>query len=434
MKMNKILTGALFVMISAASVFSADEPVKADAVDKKDTNTTEKKDDSSFEVKALIQVRAVSGQANSGFATPLAPGQTYSNTTTQNDFQSVDFNFRRLRLAADYQINKMVGAVLDLKGENLIGQPTAATTKIGGIQEAIVWFKPGFLGTTIKAGQFKLPFSRELASSSTNHIFAESSYVTSLIQENDIGLYLMTQPLELMGNNWGKKLDIMLSLTNGDGAADVGNGAKKAEFNGNPGTLAKMLNWRVQINPFGGPEKDGKEMSWKDGEEIFSDKMLLSLGAAGAYTSWEGQQGKPLGTDAFSSGKPLHAHTFDATFFGYGIYLNGEYTFTSGNNVVAYQTYQASLGYNLKLGSMYLMPVVRYDYQQSDANKNSVIDDSEKQSSLWIGADLFAIKHNLKFQAFYNILNNAASSKDATKALGKNVIYFQIQSAFGKKV
>jgi hypothetical protein len=431
MKINKIISGVLFLAISSVSVF-AEEPVKTEPV------ATEKKDDSSFEVKALIQVRMVTGQANSGFATPLPTGTSYTNKTSQNDFQAGDFNFRRLRLAADYQMAKWVGSTLDIKGENLIGTPTAVGTKIGAIQEASVWFKPGFLGTTIKVGQFKLPFSRELASSSTNHMIAEPSYVTKLIQENDIGLYLMFQPLELVSSDMSKKLDIMLSLTNGDGASDVGNGSLKGEFagTGSASTLAKLFNWRIQINPLGGPTKNGKEVNWKDGEEIFSDSPLWSIGAAGVYTTgYESQAGKPDGTNfVFTAGKSLSAHTIDTTFFGYGVYVNGEYTFTSGSFVKAYQTYQGTLGYSFDLGTMKLMPIARYNYQQYDSNSNGKIDDTEKLTSIWVGADLFAIKHNLKFQVFYNILNDGASFKDATKPLGKNVLYFQIQSAFGKKV
>jgi len=434
MNIKKFLPGALFLWISATSVFSQ-EPAKNEPA------VTDKKDDSSFEVKALIQVRMVTGQAKSGYATPLPTGTAYTNKTTQNDFQGADFNFRRLRLAANYQMAKWVGSTLDLKVENLIVQKTPVTdvpgsttlqeaiVKIGGIQEAVIWFKPGFMGTTIKMGQFKLPFSRELSSSSTNHIFAEPSFVTNLIQENDIGLYLVFQPLELIGGNMSKKLDVMLSYTNGDGAADAGNGAKRAEFSSTAAPLAKLLNWRIQINPFGGLVKDGKEADWKDGEEIFSESPLWSIGVAGAYiTGYEGSN------TIFTTGKSLSAHTIDTTFFGYGVYVNGEYTFTSGSYVKAYQTWQASLGYAFDIGSMKLMPVVRYNYQQYDVNSNGTVEDTEKLTSIWVGANLFAIKHNLKFQLFYNINQNNVSFKDSTKPLGKDVLYFMIQSAFGKKV
>jgi hypothetical protein len=376
----------------------------------------------------------------------------YSDQVKYTDFQSADFNFRRIRLSAKYQAAKWVGSALDLKVENLIGQTNAGTTKIGAIQEAIVWFKPGFLGTTIKAGQFKLPFSRELASASTNHMFAEPSYVTKLIQENDLGLYLMIQPLDLLGSEWTKKLDIMFSYTNGDGGADAGNGNGKAEFNSitttpsNIYNASKLLNWRIQINPFGGPVKDGKEADWKDGDEIFysGDSILWSIGAAGAYSAgWEGQAGWSSGTPVtspfFTATKPFSAHTFDTTLSAFGVYVNGEYTTATTDTATdgvskTYTTYQGTLGYNLKLDSIYLMPLVRYNYQEYDANSNKTIDDNEKYTSIWIGANLFAIKHNLKFQVFYNIVNNVVSSTDSTKPLGLDVFYFQIQSAFGKKI
>jgi len=406
MKITKILAVAFIGTIAMFSIY-AEEPAKTD------TPALEKKDDKKLELNVRIQARAVSGQTASGYA---------GNT----DFNSVDFNIRRLRLATKFEAAPWVGGIVDIKGENLIksGSSSKPVTSIGAIQEVNIWFKPGFLGSEIKVGQFKLPFLREQLTSSGTLLLNERGYSEKILQQMDIGLLLQLKPLDLLGNDWKQKLDIAFSVTNGDGSTHEGIGSKTGEFISTNKSLGKLVNWRVQINPFGGIIKDGKDIGWKDGEEIFQDNSVLwSLGAAGAHTS-EAESGM------FKQEKPFNGFTFDTTFFAYGIYVNGEYTTFSGDAIeLGYSTYQGTVGYNIKLGSVYLMPLLRYNYLSFDADGKKSIDDNEKLGSIWIGANLFALKHDVKFQIFYNMNNDAT-----TKALKKDILYFQIQTNFGKKV
>lgn len=371
-------------------------------------------DDSKFALNARIQARALMGQLNTGYA-------------SRTDFDTVDFNFRRIRLTAKYTIAPWVGGVVDIKGENMINHAGK-----GLIQEANVWFKPGFLGMVIKFGQFKIPFLREQLTSSADLLLTERAYSEKILQQMDIGLLIALQPLSAVSDEWAKKLDLFFSVTNGDGSTHDGVGGKAGEMISTAANT-KLINWRVQINPFGGPTKDGKEKSWKDGTEIFQgDRVLWSLGAGGAHTLNSEGSAKFLGQA--TNNKAYNGFTFDTTFFAYGIYVNGEYTTFGGDAVTAlykggYSTWQGTIGYNLKIGSVYLMPLVRYNYIAQDSNNDGVIATTEQGHSLWLGADLFAIKHEVKFQVFYQLVGDAASSK-----LKQDVLYFQLQTNFGKKI
>ncbi|MDH4200173.1 MAG: OprO/OprP family phosphate-selective porin [Spirochaetia bacterium] len=407
MKIVKRLFWMLLLTFAATSVF-AEEAAKADAPG---AEKTEKKDDKKFEINARIQARAVMGQSSSGYS-------------GGKSFDTADFDFRRLRLTAKYEAAPWAGGVLDIKGENLIKLSTSAKplTSIGAIQEANIWFKPGFAGSVIKFGQFKIPFLREQLTSSADLMVNERAYSEKALQQMDIGLLLQLKPLEILGDDWTNKLDVSFALTNGDGSGHDGIGSKFGEFIPTNTSIAKLFNWRVQINPFGGIVKDGKDHGWKDGMEVFEgNKILWSVGAAGAHTS-------SAETGLFSAGKAYNGYTFDTTLFAYGVYVNGEYTMFDS---ASYSTWQGTLGYNINLGSFSVMPLVRYNYLAMDSDGNGTVDPGEKSASIWIGADLFAIKHDLKFQIFYNIVNSGDASKNP---LNKDVLYFQVQTNIGKKV
>ena len=402
-----IITLAIF---GAASMF-AEEAAPAPQVATAQAPASEKKDDKKFEINARVQARAVMGQSKSGYA-------------KETDFDTVDFNLRRIRLTAKYEAAPWAGGVIDIKGENLVKLSSSPLTAIGAIQEANIWLKPGLLGSVIKIGQFKIPFLREHLTSSADMVVNERAFSEKAIQQMDIGLLLQLQPLELISDSWGKKLDLAFSVTNGDGSGQDGVGIKNGEITSSNTSIAKLINWRVQVNPFGGIMKDGKETSWKDGMEIFQENAVLwSIGAAGAYSN-----GSEAGL--FVADKSFSGHTFDTTFTAFGIYVNGEFTMFSGNAVaLGYTSYQATLGYNLKLGPVYLMPVVRYNSQSYDKSDDGVIDDKEKLGSIWIGANLFAMKHDLKLQVFYNLASDATGT-----AINKDVLYFQVQTNIGKKI
>jgi hypothetical protein len=400
--MKKILKLIVLVTLGLGTLSAQEAEVKAEE---------KKADEKKLELKARVQTRMVMGQANSGFA----------NT---NDFDTVDFNFRRIRFGVKYEPVQWAGGMVEFKAENLAAYKSGGIETLGGIQEANIFFKPGLMGSVIKMGQFKIPFLRDQLTSSGSLINLERAFSEKLIQQFDIGVLLELQPLELVGKDWAKKLDLAVSYTNGNGSLTDGIGVKKGEMVSGSNYL-KLFNWRAQINPFGGPVSKGKESSWKHGEEIFHEGNLpvWSIAAAGAHTG-DSEYGHFKGSD-------LDAYTFDTSFYWYGVYLNGEYTLATGGAVPAgdYNTFQATVGYNFKLGSIFLMPVVRYNFVKYDENVSGAIGESERDNQLWIGLNLFALKHDLKFQAFYCLVNDATGS-----SLDEDVFYFQVTSSFGKKL
>ena len=189
-----------------------------------------------------------------------------------------------------------------------------------------------------------------------------------------------------------------------------------------------LFNWRVQINPFGGLKKGKKDKGWKEGNEIFGKAMKLSIGYGGAFTNDNETESDVL----LPNGQNLLGSTFDMTFSAHYFYLNGAYTMFSGEaSIDKTSTYQATIGYNIKIAKVWFMPVVRYDYWQADTSTNGSIEDGESVNDLWIGLNFFGDKHNMKAQAFYRIHTN----KDA-KGLDKedNTFYLQFTTNFGKNI
>jgi len=360
--------------------------------------TSEKK----LKISTRIQARAVAGQLYSDFA-------------SSNDWDAVDFNFRRIRLTLDYTGKSWYGSKVDIKGENLL---TEGTNSKSSIQEANIWFKPGLLGSKIFIGQFKLPFIRENFGSSSRLMVTERATASSstVLQQQDIGILLHLRPI-------GKLLDVFLSVTNGEGSGHDGVGAKKVQTDNAGEPVAGLYNWRIQFNPFGGVVKDGKDTGWSDGKEIFQSNTLLSIGIAGVHTTANESPNATTATK-FLFDKELHGYTADFTLFLSGFYLNGEYTIFTGDSATKdYSTYSATAGYNVKLGNAYLMPVIRYNYVQADWDRNQTLADDEKETDIWAGVNFYLDKNSMKMQLFYRLRQDATGS-----TLQKDELYFQVQA------
>lgn len=381
-------------MSAALALFFA-----ATSLNAQDTNTSDINKDSFIELKARVQTRIMTGMVDSDYA-------------LNKDFDAIDFNFRRLRFGIKAQSEKWYGGALELKAENLL-----ATNK-AGIQEANIWLKPGFLESKLTLGQFKIPFLREQMASSGKLMIPERGYSAELIQQQDIGLMFAFNPIAAFGENWKKRSYLALSITNGDGSGQDGVGRKATEVVNGP-YLAPLINWRFQINALGKEPGEGKE--------IYKDDLSLSLGYGGAYTEGSEYGVFPAGTDYLGN-------TVDLTFSGFGIYLSGAYTMFSGASVAdQFSTMQTTLGYVAKIDKIYLMPAVRYQFMQSDANGDGAIGQGENISDIWVGANLFANKDKLKAQLFYRLTMDTTGA-GKTDALKDDVLYFQLQTDFGKKI
>ncbi|MDH5720061.1 MAG: hypothetical protein OEZ13_05485 [Spirochaetia bacterium] len=366
----------------------------------------------SLKIGARIQTRLMMGEKDSDFA-------------TNEDYNAVDFNFRRLRLSLVFQGAKWYGGYLELKGESMLQKSKSV------IQEANLWVKLPFLSGKITMGQFKIPFIRESVQSSSRLMFNEAAFSASTTQEQDIGIKLSLKPLLLMGSSYEHFLDFDASVTNGEGSGQNGVGYKSVEAvnsNVNP-----LFNWRVQVNPFGGLIKNGKDKGWVEGEEYFSKDMKLSIGYGGLYTK-DSDYAAKMGIQ--DNGENLNGHTFDATFAMAGVYANAEFTtFMSSAAYKNTYTYQGTLGYNIPVSDIYVMPALRYNYFQSDTAADGITDE-DKFADIWAGINIYGNKHNFKAQVFYQIKRDKAGTDADLNPVDKkdNVFYFQVQTNFGKKV
>jgi len=346
-----------------------------------------------LKIGARVQARIMGGQVDSKYA-------------QSKDFDAIDFNFRRIRLSAKYEGASWWGGLIDIKGENLLAAGKSA------IQEANIWLKPGFWESKAVIGQFKIPFLREQLNSSGTLFTPERSMSAEFIQQQDIGIMFSFNPLYAAGDFFHKRALLSLSWTNGDGSGHDGIGRKvvEAETAGEP--IASLANWRFEFVALGKLTGYGKEM--------ISNDPYLSIGAAGAYTD-SSELGMFTGD--------YKGHTFDITFAFSGVYLMGEYTMFQGTNIAkGTSNYQGTLGYNLRFEKLFVMPVLRYDAHQSDANGDMTIQSAEKTSDFWIGVNMLVPDHSFKVQLFYQLVNLA----DTTKK--EDVVYFQVQSNFGKSI
>ena len=367
---KKVLT-VFTVLVIAASSLAA-----------QDVNTDKKDTENKLKISTRVQARIMAGEKNSSWA-------------GDNSYNAVDFNFRRIRLGFAYD-SGWYGSKVELKAENMLSAGKSA------IQEANLWYKPGFLASKLTFGQYKIPFLREQMGSSGTLLLPERSFSSGFLQQMDIGLMYKFNPLSSI---WEKKLEIALSVANGDGSGHDGVGRKQAETSTGNG-LAPLLNWRVEVAPLGQITKAGKE--------IFKKDLMLVLGAGGYHTQDDDLGNGPDGQ--------LDGYTFDLTFSVLGIYANAEYTMFQNNNWKNWSTYQGTLGYNIVLPKVAIMPVVRYSYEQASIDGDSTINGGESNTDIWFGVNFFMNKHKTKAELFYKLDQDTANS---------NEVYFQVTTSFG---
>ncbi len=353
-----------------------------------------------LDIGTRVQFRAMAGEADSDHA-------------GANDYDALDFNFRRIRLSMKYQAESWYGGVVDIKAENLL-----ATNK-SAIQEANMWIKPGFLDSKVTFGQFKLPFLREELTSSGRLLLPERARAVELLQQQDIGLLFAFNPLA-SSEAMAKKLSVSFSATNGDGSGHNGQGRKEVEANDPNENLSSLVNWRIEYAPIGKITSGGKE--------IFKNSNLLTFGVAGAHT-----EADEYTSNTLTDGEPIQGITGDFVLFMSGAYLNGEFTnFTGLGSGDQQYTYSATLGYLIDAGKFYVMPVVRYNYFQQDEGRDGTIDDADKVTDIWGGVNFFLDEHNLKCQIFYQVIQDSLGANG--EDLANNLVYFQLQTNFGKKL
>ena len=456
----------LLGMVLSLGVMAQDKPKEGSE------NKEEKKE--KLKITGRVQFRGVSGQTDS----------VYSNGG--RDFNSVDWNFRRVRLGAVYE-GDFWGAVVDIRLENAMNKPyTVTTTKKdpvsgetyvtkvkdrdnkGQVQEANIWVNIPFMKSKLTGGQQKVPFMREQIESAARMEFTERSMMAQAMTQWEIGLKYDFHPLVLINKNLEHYMKVDLSMTNGHGSSIEGTGAKQSLTDTRAGTqpllISPLYAWRVQIDPLGGFLKDGKEVDWVDGEEIFQKETKLSLGIAGVsiselyisgthntYTrdvpniellnvqtteSYGDNLTYKVAADQTSPGRPrlgLVGRTYDMTFITHGLYLNGAYTYYKGSASNNLRGYQGTVGYVLPIKGMHIMPVFRYDYMAGDFNHNGNIGDEETFRNYWVGVNLLARKHDLKLQLMYQIQRDKLGTDPQTNNpsdMRNNIIYLQAQANF----
>ncbi|TGK19395.1 hypothetical protein EHO61_07955 [Leptospira fluminis] len=432
-------------------------------------------------ITGRIQFRGVSAQEGSNF------------NNGHSDFSSVDWNFRRLRLGMQYQGSSWWGAVLNIRGENMLnnpqlnsstnaaGQVTSVSLKDarGFIQEAAIFFNLPFWGARVSLGQLPTQFQREYLMSSANFIALERSYTTQAYPQFDDGVGIQLSPLkDYFDGKYEKHLTVNLMVGNGKGAGgDFGNGRRQDltyTFDGNQQLITSPTYYaRAQWNVFGGLMKpNGANVGWQEGEEIFVRDAKLSIGAARMQTKNVGFSSSPGSTLAIDSGVPrgygnvtmltpqttpdcgtngnynvqsnqttpgrcrldLTGNTVDYTFSWRGFYLSGAYTKFTGaasNNMIGWQQ---TIGYNIPITERFwLMPVFRYDYMQGDFNRNGHMDPSDYRRYYWAGLNFFGDKHLFKAQLFYQIpvLELGVNPNNGSAArINNQTVYFQLQATF----
>ncbi len=421
-------------------------------------------------IKGRIQMRMMSGGRD-----------TFWSTGTQ-DFNMVDFNFRRLRLGAVYQLDKNWGMQVDLRLENALNRPYITTQKgnCGGapcvtavalkesrglLQEANLSYEQGTAGFKFSFGLIRLPFNREFFTSSSNLIALERAMATSAMHQWDTGLRFDYYPLSIFAaEKYKYHLGIYGSVTTGHGGGGDDGFGRRYDMQQTQGsasaTVSPLWSLRIEYNVFGGLDKKGKAKGWVEGNEIFQRDLKLSIGAGLTGTN-ERKLGTHISTEftpvssaislstGSGSGKcispmagqtcSLLAQTYDMTLAYRGIYFNASYQFyggLSGNNVTGYTF---TTGYSIPLyAEATLMPLLRYDFMKGNLaapNSSGLASDPANQFQVaWAGLNLFHSEHNLKFQLFYNIMANNYKGYDAAKnplgGYAQNLIIFQAQLNF----
>ncbi len=360
-----------------------------------------KKSDDKLKIGGRVQFRTVSGQKEAS-----------DGTTGNKDYDLMDMNFRRVRLNAKYE-QGIFGAFIDMQLGSALNKDKTP------LLEANAWAKLPFLNSKLIFGQFKMPFIREEMNSSGRMMIVEKSYGGDKFNEQyDVGYMLHMQPIK-------NQLHVYIALVNGDGDAS---GAKKGEMTKTDGSASQAV-WRIQYNMVNG--------KWKDGNEAFSKDMSLVIGYAGLYTeknetAWESNKG----VSADGKDQSVIGTTVDVVFSMMHVYFNASVAMYSGEAATDSKplTYQATLGYNINLGSFWLMPIYRYDYAGYDYK---ALDKTytAARTAHWIGMNFFFKKHDMKAQLFYNInADDNGQSGDANKDPKDDMIYFQLTYNFGKSI
>ncbi|PJZ49709.1 hypothetical protein [Leptospira saintgironsiae] len=431
-------------------------------------------------ITGRVQFRGISAQT----------GSNYNNGN--EDFNSVDWNFRRLRLGLQYQGNSWWGMALNLRGENMLNAPYITQTKNstgevtnvslregrGYIQEAFLFVNIPILGARLSFGQLPTQFHREYLMSSANFIALERSYMTNAYPQFDMGVNLRLSPLkDFFEGKYEKYLTIDLMAGNGHGGGgDYGTGRRQdltvAGRPNQPILNSPLYFARLQWNVLGGLVKEnGSNVGWQEGEEIFQKDLKISLGAATMQTknvSFSSGPASSLAVDgAIPRGAPtqyllttqttadnstadctvpsyqtsycqknldLRGYTYDGTMSWNGFYLSGAYTTYTGAASNSLSGWQATVGYNIQIfDKYYIMPVFRYDFLKGDFNRNGKIEDNDLKKYYWVGLNLFGDKHLFKAQLFYQIPVLKLGIDPVTRepeTINNQTVYFQLQATF----
>jgi hypothetical protein len=271
-----------------------------------------------------IQFRGISGSTDSAFS------------NGHRDFNSMDYNIRRLRLGALYEGSNWWGAAINIRGENLLNRPqltSATTTPItttnngvttttnvvtnqgtlsqnrGAIQEAVGYVNIPWSGSRITFGQINVPFNREYMGSSQNLINIERSMITNVMPQFDIGIMYSFLPLSAYKKEWERYIQGYFFVGNGQGGGgDFGSGRKQDLTYTQGGNRSKVYTsptfvYRLVYNVFGGKIlENGKSVNWQEGEEIFQKDIKWSIGIGVTQTEHVN----------FSQTTPLSSGTVDA--------------------------------------------------------------------------------------------------------------------------
>lgn len=444
------------------------------------TNRPEEPQKERLTITGRVQFRGISAQT----------GSNYNNGN--GDFNSVDWNFRRLRLGVQYQGGSWWGMALNLRGENMLNAPyitqskntTGEVTNVslkegrGYIQEAFLYVNIPIMGARVSFGQLPTQFHREYLMSSANFIALERSYMTNAYPQFDMGVNLRLSPLkDFFDGKYEKHFTIDLMMSNGHGAGgDYGTGRRQdltvAGRPNQPVLISPLYFARAQWNVFGGLIKEnGSNVGWQEGEEIFQKELKLSLGAALMQTQNASFSSGPASSLAVDGANPrgystqyllttqttadnstadctvpsyqtsycqpklgLVGHTYDGTVTWNGLYLSGAYTVFGGAASNNLSGYQITAGYNFQVfDKYYIMPVVRYDFLKGDFDRNGKMDDTDLKKYYWVGLNLFGDKHLIKGQLFYQIPVLKLGVDPITRepvVVNNQTVYFQVQATF----
>ncbi|WCL49269.1 hypothetical protein [Leptospira sp. GIMC2001] len=425
-------------------------------------------------IAGRIQFRGMSGQRESSF------------NNGSSDYNAVDWNFRRLRFGFIYEGNKWWGMLAQIAMEKQSVGPyissktnpiTGAVEQVeinksqGSIYQANLWFHIPVMESMLFLGQIRLPFLREW-SSAANLLTPERSYANSTLPQFDLGAQYVFHPLSLFSDKYKNHLLVRGSITNGTGASSESVGYKSGltETRGGsrPLLISPAYHWRVTYDPFGGFIRDGYDVGWHEGEEIFQSNQRLSIGIGGMHmnelkvmSSYEpftrGVSNQTFLTNQSSESGglvrqdlpdynvdntittpsrkqfDLQALTYDFTYTVNGYYASGAYTRFRGQASNDTETYNYTLGYVIPIKSMYLMPTYRYEVIEGDFNRNGRRDNTDILRSHWLGVNLFAERHLMKFQFFYQIENDRYGYdpiSNQSRDMDNNKFYFQVQMIF----